>query len=39
MNGNVNDIVDEIIVACQRGGVSIKPPDLRAATRHGPVTL
>ena len=23
------------IVACQRGGVSNKPPGLRAATRHG----
>ena len=27
------------IVACQRGGVSNKPPVLRAATRHGPLTL
>ncbi len=28
-----------IIVACQRGGVSNKPPWLRAATRHGPGIL
>ena len=27
------------IVARQRGGVSIKPPYLRAATRHGLLTL
>ncbi len=27
------------IVACQRGGVSEEPPWLRAATRHGPLTL
>ena len=27
------------IAACQSGRVSIKPPDLRAATRHGPLTL
>ncbi len=27
------------IVTCQRGGVFIKPPDLRAATRQGPLTL
>ncbi len=27
------------IVACQRGGVSEKPPRLQAATRHGPFTL
>ncbi len=27
------------IVACQRGGVSVKPPWLQAATRHGPLTL
>ncbi len=26
-------------VACQRGGVSRKPPDLKAATRHSPLTL
>ena len=27
------------IVACQRGGVSNKPPVLQAVTRHGPLTL
>ena len=27
------------IVPCQRGGVSEEPPWLRAATRHGPLTL
>ena len=27
------------IVACQRGGVSVKPPDLRATTRHGLLTF
>ena len=27
------------IVACQRGGVSHKPPWLQAATRHGPWIL
>ncbi len=27
------------IVACQRGGVSNKLPDLQAATRHSPLTL
>ena len=30
---------DICIVACQRGGVSNKPPVLRAAMRHGPLTL
>ena len=29
----------DYIVACQRGGVSSKPPVLEAATRHGPLTL
>ncbi len=29
---------DKYLVACQRGGVSIKLPDLQAATRHGPLT-
>ncbi len=28
----------EYIVACQRGGVSNKPPWLQAATSHGPLT-
>ncbi len=27
------------IVACQRGGVSIKPPDLQAAARHSPLKV
>ncbi len=27
------------IVMCQRGRVSIKPADLQAAMRHGPLTL
>ncbi len=27
------------IVACQQGGLSEEPPWLRAATRHGPLTL
>ncbi len=27
------------IIVCQRGGVSIKPPDLKAGMRHGTLTL
>ncbi len=36
---NVNyTLIRKYIVACQRGGVSNKPPWFRAATRQGPLT-
>ena len=37
--GYYSDRYYNYIVARQLGGVSVEPPWLRAATRHGPVTL